>query len=144
MDTWCFIILYADVHYTIFLVFEIKMFFCRLSWKGWHPYQLPHFNRRLTWDIQFFPLRASRQASRGVRRPRRSWYGASSPHSMGSLIQLQSPAIPSSLGFLPSGLGGRAPLGRGQGRGAPPSLSTIITTPLPEDERGRTAWGVNL
>lgn len=27
MDTWWFIILYADVHYTIFLVFEIKVFF---------------------------------------------------------------------------------------------------------------------
>ena len=39
MDTWWFIILYADVYYTIFLVFEIKMFFffCRLSWKRWHP-----------------------------------------------------------------------------------------------------------
>lgn len=56
-------------------------------------------------------------------------------------------AVPSNSlvpGVPPSGLGGRAPLGRGQGRGAPPSLSAIITTPLPEDERGRTAWGVNL
>ena len=54
---------------------------------------------------------------------------------MGSLIQLQSPAIPSSLGFLPSGLGGWAPLGRGRGE-VPLPVWVPLSSPLCQKMKG--------
>ena len=149
IDTRCFIITIHGVHYTIFPCVWNKNVSCRREWlscKGRYPYQSPRFNRRLKWDIQFPPWHAGRQPGPAEvsGAPRSSEYVTSSPHTMGSLIRLQSPAIPLSLGFLPSQLGGWAPLGWGWGRGAPPSLSAFFTTPSLEDERSRTAWGVNL